>query len=199
MSKSLGVFEDRHVHLSFKRRAEAGHDRISKVPEDHARIAISAQLCVTRMPRPEIFLKASRSALTATSAAGTNWFDLTREFIGSTEKLQDRKWAVRENRRILTLPSTGKSGWQSGGLWPGVSGPGSWKGAVPEAGAPAPVSRCAPTLAAPHFFLRKVNRRILIGPPSLKWPLSLRGTSGEGLGRGARSIELSRSFENPSP
>src|SRR5213596_2351529 len=42
--------------------------------------------------------------------------------------------------------------------------------------------------------------RILIHPPLLKWPLSLRGTSGErGLGRGARSIELSRSFEIPSP
>src|SRR5882724_11742100 len=80
MSKSPGVFEDRHVHLSFKRRVEASHGRMPKVPEDHARIAIKARLCVTRMPRPEIFLKATRSASTATSAAGTNRFDLTREF-----------------------------------------------------------------------------------------------------------------------
>src|SRR5881396_4174230 len=41
--------------------------------------------------------------------------------------------------------------------------------------------------------------RILIHPPSLKWPLSLRGTSGERAGERGSSIELSGSFEIPSP
>src|SRR5882724_10800469 len=49
------------------------------------------------------------------------------------------------------------------------------------------------------IFPRRSLGRILIHPPSLRWPLSLRGTSGERLGRGAPSAELSLSIEFPSP
>src|SRR5207248_9968298 len=43
----------------------------------------------------------------------------------------------------LDTASSGENEWRSAGLQPGDSGYGSSKGAVPEAGVPAVVSRCA--------------------------------------------------------